>query len=140
MATFGLGSTVRLVNRVTDEKGEKVPQEYMYGGEAVWVRDTLDVPVGIARILVHQSMYKLDALTGLPQYKLGCRSFESCPIDPLPVKDLDRVELIDRPEGAEKKMSIKRINNPINPGQSRGPAPIRASAEGAQPGEFGFRD
>lgn len=140
MAAFGLGRTVRLVNRVTDEHGNKVPQEFMVGGEAVWVRDTLDVPVGLARIMVHQSMYKLDAATGTPVYRLGCQSFEGCPVDDLPVSELSRDELIDRPESQKARMKKERIHNPIAPGQSRGPAPIRASAEGAQPGEFGFRD
>lgn len=139
MATFGLGRTVRLVNRVVDEKGEKVPQEYMYSGEAFKVRDTLDVPEGIARIVIHQSMYKLDSATGLPAYKLGAREF-GIPIDDLPLKEIERDELLDRPESQKKRMELKRIVNPINPGQSRGPAPIRPSAEGAQPGEFGFRD
>ena len=139
MASFGLGSTVRLINRVTNEKGEKVPQEYMFGGEAVWVRDTLDVPVGIARILVHQSMYKLDSTTGIPAYRLGCREF-NIPVDDLPLKEIQRDELIDRPESQKKKMKFEHIANPINPGQSRGPQFLRANAEGAQPGEFGYRD
>lgn len=137
---FGQGPLVRIINRVVDEKGERVPQECMFGGEATWIRDSLDVPIGIARILIHQSMYKLDALTGLPLYKLGCRSFENCPVDDLPVNELNRDELIDRSEAQKKRMKLTRINNPINPGQSRGPQQIRPNAEGAQPGEFGFRD
>lgn len=139
MKSFGLGRTVRLVNRVVDVDGNKVPQEYMVGGEAVKVRDTLDVPVGLARIMVHQSMYKLDPATGLPEYKLGCPEF-NVSTDPLPVAVLDRDELIDRPESQKKRMKLEHINNPINPGQSRGAQQIRPSAEGAQPGEFGFRD
>lgn len=140
MATsFGIGRTVRLINRVVDETGKRVPQEYMVGGEAVWVRDTLDVPVGLARIIVHQSMYKLDSATGIPAYKLGCREFD-IPIDDLPLKEAQRDELIDRPESQKKKMKKEYINNPINPGQSRGPQQIKPNAEGAQPGEFGFRD
>jgi len=139
MPSFGLGATVRLINRVTDEKGAKVPQELMVGGEAVWVRDTLDVPVGYARILVHQSMYKLDSSTGIPAYKLGCREF-NIPVDDLPLKEIQRDELIDRPDAQKKKMQLTHIANPINPGQSRGPQQIRPNAEGAQPGEFGFRD
>lgn len=135
------GPVVRLVNRVIDEKGERVPQEYMLGGEALWVRDTLDVPVGEARIIIHQSMYKIDPVNGVPSYKLGCRAL-SCDDTDLPVAEIKRTELIERellPESERKKMKLERIHNPINPAMSRGVSAIKGDAEGAQPGEFGFR-
>lgn len=139
---FGMGPVVRLVNRVIDEDGSRVPQEYMFGGEAVWVRDTLDVPIGVARVIIHQSMFKIDPVSGAPTYKLGCLKLD-CPIDDVPVASIKRAELIERellPESERKKMKFERIHNPINPGLSRGTSAIKGGDEGAQPGEFGFRD
>lgn len=139
---FGRGPVVRLVNRVVDDKGAKVPQEYMIGGEALWVRDTLDIPLGEARILIHQSMYKVDPVSGTPSYRLGCPAL-GCPDDDLPVAEVQRKELIERellPASERKKMKYEKIHNPINPGMSRGVVPIKGNAEGVQPGEFGFRE
>lgn len=140
--SLGLGSAVRLVNRVVDEKGEKVPQEYMFSGEAVVVRDTMDVPIGAARILIHQSMYKIDPVSGQASYRLGCDRL-GVPTDDIPEKDTKRNELFERellPESVRRKQKTEKIHNPINPGLSRGPKAIRSDAEGVQPGEFGFRD
>lgn len=139
---FGMGPVVRLVNRVVDEKGERVPQEVMLGGEALWIRDFTDMPLGAARIVIHQSMYKIDPVTGAPSYKLGCQAL-GVPVDDLPVSETRRTELIERelmPESERKKMKLEKIHNPINPGLSRGVVPIKGTAEGAQPGEFGFRE
>jgi hypothetical protein len=138
---LGLGPVVRLVNRVIDEKGERVPQNVTYSGEALVVKDTLDVPVGAARVLIHQSMYKVDPVSGTPSYRLGCSAL-GCPVDDIPKQEAYRQELIDRElmtESERKKMKMVRIHNPINPGLSRGPGGIRQDAEGAQPGEFGYR-
>ena len=33
--SMGFGQTVRLVNRVVDKEGQKIPQEYLVGGEVV---------------------------------------------------------------------------------------------------------
>lgn len=139
---FGMGPVVRLVNRVVDDKGERVPLEVMLGGEALWIRDFIDMPLGAARIVIHQSMYKIDPVTGSPSYKLGCKALD-VPVDDLPVSETRRTELIERelmPESERKKMKYERIHNPINPGLSRGVVPIKGTAEGAQPGEFGFRE
>lgn len=139
--SFGMGPVVRLVNRVVEENGERVPQNVTYGGEALVVRDTLDVPVGAARVIIHQTMYKIDPVSGLPSYRLGCSAL-GCPVDDIPKKDAYRVELIERelmPASEQKKMKLVKIHNPINPGLSRGPASIRQDSEGAQPGEFGYR-
>ncbi len=138
---LGMGPVVRLVNRVVNEKGERVPQNVTFGGEALVVRDTLDVPIGAARVILHQSMYKVDPVSGAPAYRLGCSAL-NCPIDDLPVKDAYRTELIERElmsESERSKMKLVKIHNPINPGLSRGPGAIRETAEGSQPGEFGFR-
>lgn len=139
---FGRGPVVRLVNRVVNEKGERVPQSARIGGEALVVRDTIDLPIGEARVLIHQSMYKIDPVSGEPSYKLGCSAL-GIPVDEIPEKDTQRVELIERelmPESERKKMKLEKIHNPINPGLSRGITPIRSDQEGSQPGEFGYRD
>lgn len=140
---FGFGQTVRLKNRVIDDKGERVPIEFMVGGEAIWVRDTLDAPIGVARIMIHQSMYKVDPVTGLPSYKLGCDRL-GCEETDLPVAETKRLELLDRdlmPESARGKMRVEKIHNPINPALSRRPqAGPGAGNDGAFPGEFGWRE
>lgn len=139
---IGLGPVVRLVNRVVDENGERVPQNVTFSGEALVVKDTLDVPIGAARVIIHQSMYKVDPVSGTPSYRLGCQKF-GLPTDDLPKSEAYRQELIERElmtESERKKMKIVKIHNPINPGLSRGPANIRVADEGAQPGEFGYRD
>ena len=52
---LGMGPVVRLVNRVVNEAGERVPQDVTFGGEALTVRDTLDVPLGAARVIMDAS-------------------------------------------------------------------------------------
>lgn len=139
---FGLGPSVRITNRVVDESGERIAQEYMVGGEAVWVRDTLDVPLGVARIMIHQSMYKIDPVNSTPSYRLGCKELGIDPSD-IQLADTQRLELLERellPESERKKMKVERLHNPINPGLSRGARTIRDNEEGALPGEFGFRE
>lgn len=138
---FGMGPVVRLVNRVRDADGKQVPWEGMAGGEALWVVDTLDVPLGVARILIHQSMYKVDPANGSPSYRLGCVKL-GAPEEPLTVDEVTRIELFDRElmsEDEQKKMVTKRIHNPINPAMSRGARILRPTDEGAMPGEFGGR-
>src|SRR3990172_6069664 len=140
--SFGLGRTVRVVNRVVAEDGQRVPYEAMVGGEAFWIRDSMDLPVGIARVAIHGSMYKIDPINATPSYKLGCRELEVETSD-LPFADTQRLELLERellPERERKKMKVERIHNPINPGLSRVAKNIRPDEEGALPGEFGFRD
>ena len=139
--SFGQGPIVRVVNRVINEAGERVPYNAMFSGEALVLRDTMDMPIGMARVVIHGSMYKVDPVSGAPSYKLGCSSL-GCPTDDLPLDEVNRIELIDRSlmsESERKKMKLERIHNPINPGLSRGPAAIRETSEGAQPGEFGYR-
>jgi hypothetical protein len=139
---IGRHGEVRLVNRIIDEHGQRVPQEYMFSGEAVVIQDVLDVEVGIARILIHQSMYKIDPVDGSSKYKLGCEKLET-PTGDIPVADIDRIELIDRdllPESQRRKMKYEHLHNPINPNMSRGPLAIKGNVDGSQPGEFGYRD
>lgn len=138
---FGLGPAVRLVNRVRDADGKQVPWEGMVGGEAVWVHDTLDVPLGVARILIHQSMYKVDPANGAASYRLGCAKL-GAPEDPLTVDEVTRQELFEREllsDAERAKVQTKRIHNPINPAMSRGARVLRGTEEGALPGEFGGR-
>lgn len=140
---FGMGPVVRLVNRVVDENGKRVPIEFMVGGEAIWLRDSLDVPIGVARIMIHQSMYKIDPVTGLPSYRVGCNTL-GCEETDLPASETKRMELVDRDlmsESERSKMRVEKIHNPINPALSRRPsAGPRAGDDGAHPGEFGWRD
>jgi len=139
---FGMGPTVKLTNRVIDEDGNRVPYEGTVGGETVWVRDTLDVPIGVARILIHQSMYKIDPVSGTPSYKLGCKDLGTDCTD-VPVKETRRAELLERellPDSQKGKTQFVKIHNPINPGMSRALPPTRQGQDGALPGEFGFRE
>ena len=140
---FGMGPVVRLTNRVIDEKGERVPYTGTIGGEAVIVRDTLDVPLGVARILIHQSMYKMDPVSGVPSYRLGCKDLDITCAD-LPVNETRRAELLERellPESQKGKTQFVKLHNPINPGLSRAPiSTTKGGDDGALPGEFGYRD
>lgn len=97
--------TVTLVNRLVDEAGELIPQEFMFDGECVWVRDKLTVPVGIARVLVHHSMFKMDAFTNRPQYKLGVEEWglPTTPITPDEIGD----ELVDRESLGWPRQTVK---------------------------------
>src|SRR5581483_4458372 len=86
---------VELVNRVHDANGRPVPWEGRYGGDPILITDRLSVPVGVARILIQQSMYRLEPDTMRAEYRLGCEALR-CPTDPIPQSDVERVELIER--------------------------------------------
>lgn len=139
---FGFGHTVRVINRVVDKAGNRVPYEGMFSGEAIVVRDTIDLPIGVARILIQGSMFKIDPVNGQAQFKLGCTKLDT-PTTDLTEAEVNRLELLERellPESVRKKTKTERIHNPINPELSRGPRSIRMDTDGVQPGEFGFRD
>lgn len=149
MNPFGLGAVVRLVNRVVDEDGARVPQEYMVGGEAFWIRDTLDVPAGVARIVIHQSMYKLDPVSHGAVYKVGCEEL-GVPTEPIPVAETKRLELLereylppDRQFGAKDRygrtLKPVRMHNPIRRMDPIAINAPRPSENGALPGEYGDR-
>lgn len=87
--------TVELVNRVRDASGKPVPWRGMFGGDQVWITDRLHVPEGVARILIHQSMYKVEPDTSHAEYRLGCEVL-GVPTEPIPLEDTQRAELLDR--------------------------------------------
>lgn len=87
--------TVELVNRVRDANGKPVPWRGMFGGEQVWIVDRLHVPQGAARILIHQSMYKVEPDTSHAEYRLGCEAL-GVPTDLIPFAETQREELLDR--------------------------------------------
>ena len=143
------GATVKIVNRVRNDDGTPVPVEIMVGGEQAWVRDTLELPVGIARIAIHQTMFRLDPVTNQPEYKLGCDAL-GADESPVPVAETQRSELIDRrllpPDrqlGAKDKfgrtLRTVPIHNPINPRRDAGAVGPRPTEGGVHPGEFGDR-
>lgn len=140
MYPFGSGPVVRLVNRVRDQEGNPVPVEVFIGGAAMWIKDTLDMPIGMARIAIHQTMFRIDPVTNQAEYKLGCKELNA-PEDPVPVEYTKRKELLDRdlltPE-ARKKQYVS-IYNPINYRVAAPQPGPRPGEDGALPGEFGER-
>lgn len=140
------GPVVRLVNRVVAEDGTHVPQEIMVGGEAAWVRDTLDLPMAVARIAIQQTMFRLDPVTSTADYRLGCEAL-GVPETPIPVAQTRRAELIDRrllpPDrqfGAKDRrgrtLQPAPFYNPITPRRDAPTAGPRPHEDGASPGEF----
>jgi len=141
--------TVRVVNRVRDETGALVPHDFMFGGEAGRITDYLDLPVGVARVVIHHSMYKMDPVNSIPEYKLGCAEL-GADESPLAVAETNRSELIvrelltpDRQFGAKDKFGrtfqAREIYNPINPRRDASPIGPRPTEGGVHPGEFGDR-
>lgn len=135
MSIFGNLQTVTLVNRLVDDSGNKIEQEFMYDGWSVKIADTLVAPIGPARILIHQSMRKFDPSTNQPVYGLGCPEL-GIPTDPIKKSELGN-ELIDR-SNLPGRVEARRLNNPIirhdpmvmgNPG----------GRDGAFPGHYGER-
>jgi hypothetical protein len=149
MNPFGLGAVVRLVNRVVDADGNRVPQEFMVGGVAFWLKDTLDVPIEVARIVIQQSMYKIDPVTYGASYKVGCEAL-GIPIDSIPLEETQRLELIereyltpDRQFGAKDRhgrtLKPVRMHNPIRRKDPLSVGAPHPSDNGALPGEYGSR-
>jgi len=87
--------TVRVVNRVIRPDGTHVPYTAYFGGETVTFDDHLDVPPGVASIIIHHSMYRQEPDTFVADYRLGCEEFDT-PITPIPEVEVQRSELIDR--------------------------------------------
>lgn len=125
---------VCVVNRVVDSEGNKVRQECMVDGQAVWVEDKLYVPLGVAKIMIHQSMFVMDPVTRQFQYKLGCDELR-VPTGPLPLEIVKRIELIDR-SLLPGKTETRRIHNPITRHESM-VAPSPGSGDGAHQGTYG---
>jgi hypothetical protein len=87
--------SVTLVNRVRGADGKPIPWQAMFDGERIAIEESISVPVGVARILIQQSMYKMEPDTSTADYRLGCTEL-GCPIDPLTEAEVNRSELIDR--------------------------------------------
>ena len=138
MNTFGLGPVVRVVNRVRDAEDKPVVFKAMVGGEAIKIVETLDLPRDIARLVIHQSMFRIDPVTHQATHRLGCKAL-GVPEDPVSLAEVEsRGELIDRDLLPPHRQDVKRvrIHNPI-----RRMDPIRINAprpgeNGAFPGEF----
>ena len=147
--TWQPGRTVRVVNRVVGEDGRPVPHDFMFGGEAGRITDSLDLPVGVARVVIHHSMYKMDPVNNIPEYTLGCAELGADEA-PLTLAETKRAELIarelltpDRQFGAKDKFGrtfqAVPIHNPINPRRDASPIGPRPNEGGVHPGEFGDR-
>lgn len=111
---FGLQPTVTLVNRVVDEAGKPITQYYTFDGRSVAITTELQVPLGVARILIHNSMWKLDPTITSPEYKLGCPELD-LPVEPItPDMLASKNELLDRSKMAHgAKVKAVHIHNPI---------------------------
>lgn len=136
--------TVTLVNRVRDPQGRVIPYEVMFDGESEKIVETLTVPVGIARILVHNSMFRWDPNGGEPRYKLAVREWgmDETPISVEQIGD----ELLDRSDpsiGPRRTIHGKILTKgrPLqNVDQRRDPLSVRttgAREDGVFPGGFG---
>lgn len=136
---FSQGAVVRLVNRVVDADGKRVPRKYMVGGIAFWIHEYLDVPVEYASLIIRQSMYKIDPVNHRGEYRLGCEKFGT-PMADVPVAETERIELIDRSllSPARQKANPTRIHNPIRRFDALRMADPR-DGDGAHAGEFGTR-
>lgn len=143
------GPLVRVVNRIVGEDGQPVPYEYMFGGEAGWITDHVDLPVDEARVVIHNSMFRVDPVSNLPEYKLGCAALGANEA-PIAADQTKRHELIqrellspDRQFGAKDRFgrTLKPVpfHNPINPRRDASPIGPRPNEAGALPGEFGER-
>lgn len=138
MNPFGLGPVVRVVNRVVDADGKRVPVECMVGGEAFVVTDHVDLPSGLARIAIQQSMYRIDPVTFAADYKLGCEKL-GAPTSDIPVSETQRAELVDRDLLPPHRQNVKtvRIHNPIRRMDSIMVKAPKPNSDGAFPAGFG---
>jgi hypothetical protein len=136
---FSQGAVVRLVNRVVDPDGKRVPRKYMVGGIAFWIHEYLDVPVEYADLIIHQSMYKIDPVNSRGHYRLGCERF-GIPMADVPVAETERDELIDRTLLSPQRQKAKptRFHNPIRR-MDRLKISDPRDGDGAFAGEFGNR-
>jgi hypothetical protein len=148
MVLSSLGAIVTVVNRVVDEQGQKVPYEAYVDGTVMKIVDSAPVPAGVARIIVHNSMYAIDPVTYSGQYKLGVKEW-GLPVEDLPLPTVQRLELVERAHlgphrqfGATdpktgKKYTPYRLRNDIrrhDPITQTMPGPRQ---DGAFPGGFG---
>ena len=139
---MNLDTIVKVINRVVDEDGKPVPYDAHVAGECITIVDSVSLPEGMARIIVHNSMYEMDPFGFQGKYKLGVKEW-GIPVDPIKKSELDaRVELIerealtpDRQFGFKnkdgKQYQPKRISNPI-----RRQEPLAVNMPGRQDGAF----
>src|SRR5438552_17924478 len=86
---------VVVVNRVRDEQGNPVPYDAWIGGQVLVIKESVSLPPGIARIIVHNSMYKMDGVSYIGKYKLGVADW-GMEMSPITVADAHPVELTER--------------------------------------------
>ena len=141
---LGFGEMIRLINRVVDKDGKRIPWEVRIGGEVVKMTHTLDLPVGMARIAVHQSMYMVDPVTGSALYRLGAVDSQTeepvwgLPCDDLSEETVTRTELYGRElDAASGKVETRRIHNPVRRHDPVNQDSPRPNEDGAGPGHFG---
>lgn len=133
--------SVTVVNRVVDTEGKPVPYTAYYGGDTFEIIDEMALPVGVARTVVHHSMYNLDPDTFAADYKLGCKAF-NLPCDPLRQDEVTRLELLDRTLlGPDRQLgSLDRFGRKYQPVQRayrpRRTDPIAVPNPGSSDGAF----
>lgn len=136
-----LEPTVTLVNRLRDADGNPIRQEYMYDGESVVILDKLVVPEGAARIIVHNSMFKVGADVINPEYKLGVPEW-GLPTEPIRPDEFGD-ELVDRQTLGYPRQTIhgKVLGKGPphrNPTPRRDPLSVsNPRGDGAFPGHYG---
>lgn len=86
---------VRVINRVVDAQGSPVPWTAYVNGEPMRIEREVILPAAMARVVVHQSMYRLDPEAFVASYRLGVAEW-GLPTDPIPLAEVERVELLDR--------------------------------------------
>jgi hypothetical protein len=142
-----LGKQVQVVNRVRDENGKPVQYDAWIDGTVLVIQESVSLPEGVARIIVHGSMYKIDPLSQAGHYKLGVADW-GMPVDPISVAESKPLELIERESlGPNRQFGAKdefgrtlkahRINNPIrrhDPISANIPGP---NQDGVRPAGFG---
>ena len=140
---------VTVVNRVVDADGKRVPYQAYFDGTVITIQDSEPVTAGAARVIVHNSMYRIDPDTNYGLYRLGVKEWG------MPVEDVSdaevhsRNELIDREQlpphrqfGAIDSKTGKRYQQFVKKQPIRRHDPIAISSPGARddgvfPGGFG---
>src|SRR6266480_5053777 len=123
MSISALGKQVTVVNRVRDDKGEVVPYDAFIDGTVLVIRESERVHEGVARIIVHNSMYKIDPISYNGLYKLGVADW-GMDVSPINESEAKPLELVDRESLTPdrqfgykrqdgKSYQPKRINNTI---------------------------
>lgn len=137
---LGIEPTVTLVNRQVDEAGQRIPYTFVYDSQPVTFVDTITIPIGPARIIVHNSMYRTGPNGN--DYRLGVAEW-NLPCDPLPPTEF-RDELIDREALGYPRQTVKGTKlgkgAPLrNPTPRREPTSINnpGGKDGAFPGHYG---